>query len=264
MWKETKKKSTKRKGRRNSAITRRDSHNECEPVLSPCWCCCRHRRRFWNISLSVLPITRCAFRFRSFGNRNCFCFRFRSKWCEHWISFVLFLNLVFIMIIILSSSSLSSISFIDQGHRHFVNDLSTLILMTLFVVVVGGVDDDNDDDGVVSLLLSYTHRHIPLGAIFSIQNMGVWRQRHKIKYSTHITHTSNSKQELINTKNTDPNPEHHTIQLVCAWIRGACLNIFWKWKSENYIRNAHEKENRKTAPKIGFISDWMVNGIFPM
>lgn len=67
----------------------------------------------------------------------------------------LFLNLVFIMIIILSPS----ISFIDQGHRHFVNDLSTLILMTLFVGVVVG-DDDNDDDGVVLLPLSLTRSQI--------------------------------------------------------------------------------------------------------
>lgn len=82
------------------------------------------------------------------GNRNCFCFRFQSDWCV-FCKFVCIECLsLFLSIWFLSWLLSSSISFIDQGHRHFVNDLPTLILMTLFV---------DDGDGVVSLLLSHTH-----------------------------------------------------------------------------------------------------------
>lgn len=115
--------------------------------FSVSYCCC------WNISFSVGSSFSVAFRFRYSATEIAFVFDFnRIGKSMYMCAFVFFSFSIWFLSWLVSSS----ISFIDQGHRHFVNDLSTLILMTLFVVIVVGAHHD-DDGGVVLLLLSHTH-----------------------------------------------------------------------------------------------------------
>lgn len=95
--------------------------------------------------------------------------------------------------------------------------------------------------------------------------MEVWRQRHKIKYNTH---TSNSKQELINTKKHWPKLRTSHKFNLCVQEYAAHVCIYFenekaKTTYEHEIYNNNKKKSQN-GPKIGFISDWMVNGIFRM